>query len=135
MKEIIIKDGIKYFKPKKGGLLRYQKSIEMFAGVYCLTDLSNGKKYVGSSKHVLRRINGYKNLNNKKGVIRLIKDVNNIKMEVIERITDEKILLERELFWIKELNSVYPYGYNKRCPIMQNYINDDCYSNSKKIRK
>lgn len=78
--------------------------------IYKITNLLNDKIYIGKDKH---------NNPNYLGSGRLIKQAikkygkQNFKKEVLEYCNTENELCERELFWIKELNSIYTSGgYN-----------------------
>lgn len=90
----------------------------MFGYIYKTTDLETGKiyvgqkrskiflgtKYFGSGKIIRRIIKKYKDLN---------LDINNrLKVELLEECMSQEELNDREMFWIKELNSHSIYGYN-----------------------
>ncbi len=82
--------------------------------IYKITNLINGKIYVGQTKRSLKkRIREHcisKNTNGIEGAIKKY-GIDNFKVEVIEECPVE-MLNEREIFWIKELNSKAPNGYN-----------------------
>jgi len=127
-KEIIERNGFLYFKTKTGGLLRYtpKKEVIKLKGVYCITDLSNNKKYVGSSKDLTSRLKKYITVSKAKGVLRYITDIKNITIDILEYCDEDKTL-ERELYWIKELNTIYPIGYNKKSPVDNKFFTKECY--------
>lgn len=78
--------------------------------VYKTTNKINGKSYVGQT---------ITNNPDYLGSGTLIRDdINKYGIESFERITleecfDKKILNERERYWIKELNTIEPNGYNR----------------------
>ena len=89
-------------------------------GIYKITNLINGKIYVGQSIDIADRWKQhiYKAFNcNEKAYTSAIHNafrkygVENFKLEIIEECLAEE-LDSKEKFWIKELNSLYPNGYN-----------------------
>jgi len=80
--------------------------------IYKITNLLNGKIYVGQTINFQHRIHCHK-CSNRTGVDAAIKKYGweNFKIEVIEECPIEK-LDEREIFWIFELNCKSPNGYN-----------------------
>ena len=84
----------------------------MYIYIYCITNLTNNKKYVGlSTKEVEKSKNYYgsgilifKSLK-KNGKI-------NFKKEILENNLTIDIICEREIYWIKEINCKYPNGCN-----------------------
>ena len=84
--------------------------------IYKITCLVNGKLYVGQTRQKLsRRITEHKR-DSSKGSIGLGAAIRkygweNFSVEVIEECPVDK-LSEREIFWIAELNSRSPHGYN-----------------------
>jgi len=86
----------------------------MIVGViYLITNLLNGKKYVGKTTQTLkRRINQHKH-----GNIHIDKTIRkygweNFKVEVLEECYTVEQLNEREIFWISALSCKHPNGYN-----------------------
>ena len=85
----------------------------MIVGViYLITNLLNGKKYVGQTTNIKRRIQQHKC-----GELYIDKAIQkygwkNFKVEVLEECYTVEQLNEREIFWIAELNSKVPNGYN-----------------------
>lgn len=127
MKKIIEKNGKKYFRTSRGGLLPYKEKRVPIIGIYCITDLCNGKKYVGSSKDVQNRVVKYSAKSKANGVLRDIVDIKNIEIEILEVLDHSECLLERELYWIKKLNTIYPIGYNKKMPTTNKFFHPECY--------
>ena len=83
--------------------------------IYKITNLLDGKIYVGQTKKTLeKRIEQHKH--NKHSCIgKAIQDLGleNFSYEIIEECNSIEELLEREKFWIRELDSKFPNGYNK----------------------
>ena len=83
--------------------------------IYKILCLVTGKPYVGQTKQKLeRRISGHKSITIKRGIDAEIAKYGwegNFTVEVLEVCSVEK-LNEREKFWIANLNSKSPNGYN-----------------------
>lgn len=81
--------------------------------IYLITDLTNGKRYVGKTINTKeQRWNGHlcgdlyvDNAIRKHGV-------ENTTLETLEYVYNEDKLNEREQYWIKELDTLIPNGYN-----------------------
>lgn len=89
-------------------------------GIYKITNLLNGKIYIGQSVDIWKRISEHKWRALNKGdnsyncaIHRAFRKygIENFKFEIIEE-TDEKSLDEKEIFYIKFFNSLCPNGYN-----------------------
>lgn len=94
-------------------------------GIYCIRNKNNNKVYIGKSKNIYSRIKQHINLLNKKS-----KNENrylihswfkygrdSFEYEVLEyfEIIDDKVLKEKELFWINQYESTNKdKGYNLR---------------------
>lgn len=93
--------------------------IPKVAGVYKITCLKTNRCYVGSSANLNKRAHQYTNV--KGGYYKHIKglDCTAITFEVLENCKylsmDQRMQLE--LDYIISLNTVYPIGFNKRCPV------------------
>lgn len=102
----------------------YRKRDLKKSGIYCIKNLLNNKVYIGKSTDIYQRILQHINLLNRKS-----SDENNhlirswhkygrdkfqyFVLEYLEK--DEKLLSERELFWITEYDSLNrDKGYNLR---------------------
>ena len=82
--------------------------------IYLLTCTVTGKKYVGQTRQKLEaRIRSHKSSKVKRGVDVAIQEygLENFTVEVLETCPVDK-LNEREKFWIRELNTRTPNGYN-----------------------
>ena len=87
-------------------------------GVYKITNNISGKSYVGLSVDIFRRWKQHSNTWEAKKRWSAIKaaiskyGIENFTFTVIEECSKEK-LSEREIHWIKELNTLAPNGYNR----------------------
>ncbi len=92
-----------------------------FAGVYKFTNKTNGKVYIGETKHMRNRMSKYRH-KRKTGEIHLISRAfhkygfENFKYDVLESFplgTPKSTLLDREEFWIRIYNALdKEIGYN-----------------------
>lgn len=87
--------------------------------VYVITNTVNGMQYVGQSmKSGASRFKSFVKASWRGSNHILCKDMRkydwkNFKVEILEEQPDRRSLLIREFFWIGELNTIYPNGYNK----------------------
>jgi len=104
----------------------YYEALKKITGVYCLTDTSNGKLYIGSatgSEGVAQRWGSY--LDSKHGGnVKLVELFNEEGAEYFEKkftftlleyfglSYDPNKIIEREQYWKKCLDTKYPHGYN-----------------------
>ncbi len=86
--------------------------------IYKLTNKLNGLSYVGATKNFKRRMGEHHwNYGDKRKICTLVDKAirqygwENFTAEVIE-VCDAEIADERESHWIKEFNTLEPYGYN-----------------------
>lgn len=83
--------------------------------IYKITNTLNGKMYIGQTNNYKRRFREHKNFHyssdEEKILYLAIKKygLENFSFELIEKVSNYN---EREKFWIKELNTVAPNGYN-----------------------
>jgi hypothetical protein len=83
------------------------------SGIYKITNLENGKVYIGSSANIKTRWNTQRVSIRNKHTMPDLKDFSNLSFEVLIEAPIEK-LPELESFYIKELRSLDgKYGYNK----------------------
>ncbi len=90
------------------------QDLKRLGTIYLIINLINGKKYVGQTRRSLEeRINEHRRCKNDIGVDLAIQKYGweNFKVEIIEVCPVDK-LNEREIFWIAELNTKVPNGYN-----------------------
>jgi group I intron endonuclease len=90
-------------------------------GIYCIMNTTNGKRYVGSSKNIKRRLDKYHiSLLNKRTHwnhhLQSAWDVNGAEsfdFSVLEEVANESDLMTREQYWMDFYNSYNrEYGYN-----------------------
>lgn len=79
--------------------------------IYIGKDSKNNKNYYGSGKILKLAIKKY--------------GKENFKKEILEECINQKELIEKEIYWIKKLNSYYPNGYN----IAKGGLGGDVYTN------
>lgn len=89
-----------------------RKKKEKIVGIYCIENIINGKKYVGQSQDVIKRMKQkHQNCRFLEYAINHY-GVDNFKRYIIEQCPID-IISEREIYWIKELHShVSEWGYN-----------------------
>lgn len=99
--------------------MSWTEELPELPGIYKLTNLINGKIYVGESKNIFGRIKKYPNEGNRRTIMYAIQKYgwNNFRKEAIEVFpphTSKRVLKTRETFWIKTLQShVMKHGYNE----------------------
>lgn len=111
----------------------------MRSGIYCITNLKSGKRYVGQSVHISERIKQHmhklkKGIHGNKRMQADYKvDWKYFRWDVLEICSVDK-LGEREAYWSKYYNCFDPkHGYNKQAiRINQLYADPNDYHNSDK---
>lgn len=90
----------------------YEELGNGHCGIYVITDILNGKKYVGQSVDILRRWNQHITSRDKTALYEAMKidGQRNFIFQIIEECRPEE-LNTREYFWIEKLNT-YEEGYN-----------------------
>lgn len=91
------------------------------AGIYCLTNVKNNKKYIGSSKHVRQRLTEHmfqlENHIHSNKELQQAFDTDGLTFCILEYVEDKEnkdLILSVEQKWINYYNSANPeYGYNK----------------------
>lgn len=84
--------------------------------IYLRTNLVNGMQYVGQAQDFKSREKAWKSTNWRYANQFLTNDrekygLENFKTEILEK-CDNSQLDEKEIFWIKKLNTIFPSGYN-----------------------
>ena len=91
-----------------------KQEINTNCGINLITNLVNGKQYVGQSIHIKHRWIQHKNsYNNNYPISKAIQKYgrDNFKFEIIENCLPEE-LDEKEIYYIKFYNTIVPNGYN-----------------------
>lgn len=91
-------------------------------GIYCIENISNGKKYIGQAVNIERRKNEHllclKNGTHSNTHLQNSWDrygENNFSFYSLEECADENLLTEKEMFWIKYFKTLdRRFGYNKK---------------------
>ena len=81
--------------------------------IYKITNLINGKIYIGQAKNTAERFKSHCKPSTKDGLVDYAihkYGAENFTVEILESQIEN--YNEREKFWIKELNSLTPNGYN-----------------------
>lgn len=94
--------------------------MKRVAGIYVITNQITKKQYVGQSLYLHRRKREHFESSSKKTDRHnsyLHSDIlkygpGAFTFEILEEIEDKELRLQRERYWIKKLNTVYPNGYN-----------------------
>lgn len=111
--------------------MEINKKLCDFAGIYAIKNSINGKLYVGKSKNCYKRLHQHltdiktdnRNYNENPHLLNAFKKYGeeNFECYILEKINEddidllEKILAEKELYWMKELDSLNrDKGYNLR---------------------
>ena len=85
----------------------------MSCGIYKITNLVNGKIYVGQSVDMERRFQKHLYANDNFLIHKAIRKYGrqNFSFQILEECSQEQ-LNDKEILWIKTLNSMVPNGYN-----------------------
>jgi group I intron endonuclease len=105
--------------------------------IYCITNNINGKQYVGLTTRNVNESKSYygSGIHINRAIKRYGKS--NFNKDILEEITDKDKLSTRERYWINELNTISPNGYNLTDGGERGYtISDESLETmSKKARK
>lgn len=119
-----------------GGRLLHIIKAKPIPGVYMVTQLSTGMKYVGSTINIKqRRITYEKPSAYRSSFLRSV-DPSDLKFEVLCEYSsiEKKDLLIAELQWIAKMNTIHPNGFNLKCPVTQQNLSNHsvlCYTGRK----
>lgn len=99
----------------------------MTIGIYCIQNDVNGKRYIGKSLNIERRMWSHKNkltnpVRDKKSCNEFIhSDVQQYGWDAFSvstletfNVVDECLIAKRELQWMRDFNTIHPNGYNLR---------------------
>ena len=118
--------------------------MEDKAGIYCLINKINGKRYIGSSKHIkerlLEHLTQLESRTHSNKELQEAFDTDGLDIcivEYIEDANDREAILDCEQKWINFYNSTNPeYGYNKINSLVlpQSYVPRKTKNSFKAIR-
>ncbi len=110
--------------------MKITKELLNFPGIYVIKNLINGKIYVGKSKNCYKRLHQHvtdikyddRNYNENCHLLNAVKKygIDNFECYLLEKFDEtlenlEEVLADRELYWMKELDSLNKEkGYNLR---------------------
>lgn len=106
-------------------------------GIYKITNKKNNKSYIGKSIHCGKRFDEHFNGNLFIDNIIREEGIENFYFEIIEVLKNENDILEKEDYYIKKYNTLYPNGYNKKMNTINNinknniFFEDDIFSKLK----
>lgn len=117
-------DGILYRVFPNGGRFKYVPALPIvdnipnLPGIYCMTQISTGKQYIGSSKDLRNRIAAYGRNDRPNKATKNI-NTQDVQFKILEltETAEKAILLERELYWILQLKTYIPNGFNTKSPV------------------
>jgi len=109
-------DKVFYRKQKGNFQAEYFKYNNACSGIYSITNLDNGKLYIGQAQNYRDRVSQHRRELRKgdhfsKYLCRAYCKGQNLLMQLIETCSIDK-LDEREIFWIQFLDTMAPDGYN-----------------------
>lgn len=107
-RKILLDNGFEVIKDYGQDVYVYLGESEYFGYIYCTTDMTNGKKYIG--QHVSNKFDP-----TYYGSGQIIKRILNkrpdtLKLELLEWCKQD--ISEREVYYIQHFNTLFPNGYN-----------------------
>lgn len=106
--EILLKEGFEVILDEGQDTYLYLDESQYFGYIYCITDTTNNKKYIG--QHICNKFdeNYYGSGTLISRIIKYRK--NTLKLELIEWCKQD--ISEREIYYIQKFNTLTPNGYN-----------------------
>lgn len=98
--------------------------------IYVITNLLNGKQYVGQTHHTIQKRwkrHCWECTNSNMPITQAIKKYGkeNFKIELLEECVSQEDMNDREIYWAKHLNTFSPNGYNLKAGKANGIVSDE----------